>query len=1802
MEFEKPGMSVCENVNSFSFSPASLKTICVRSLLDCNQMGSEDILDVYEFIDDDIARHVAYAVGDDPHFSDPERLDVETRLFEQFGTVWNPYLAIFVRNKQFELIDNMDDPYLSVLGRRLWFAQGKKRWLKRLRDLLKCSVARMRFPIYVQVEGWFYDQLRSSGILNKIECTFALEQLLLLLAGDVEENPGPPVFSVYSLGRNNDPSPRRDIDNCWKYHHLIRGIRQISTNQEVHAWAQVFGMKDLCSQLPTFNTQVTRIADFLETTLPTLQAGFVSTQLGVVSGLDKIKEDLVKVVVIVLLCKIFVQCQMYRTAIMAILVFLAIYYGLPAKLISLVKQLCDPQTQVNTEDIIYSNQFVLVGKVMFAFLAFICIRQIPGRKDWDNFLLRLDRIPKGIKGTGQIFDFTSQCFNLCHDQLKMIVLGKTKEELYQAHDIYGRIDQWAKDVRTYLDLSERDKIDTNPEIAVKVEKLYRDGLGFMAETNLDMKASRMVASTLVAAKQLHEYVSCSPVKGGGPRMRPVCVWLIGESGIGKTEMVYPLCIDVLRTMGLVSPKDFHHQVYARQVETEYWDGYKNQKIVIYDDAFQMKDDKTKPNPELFEVIRSCNTFPQHLHMAALHDKNTFSAAELLLYTTNLPDVKIESLTFPEAFHNRMNDNAYVVRPRPEYLKTVKYPGQADKIMLDLEKLDKDKAIDLNVYEFQKVVYDARESDNHWTDIGEPIRYEEFSRLICETWKNAKNRSRDKLKFLEQYAMRVETQAGEEEFSDCASTDLVKQVEDIMAETLCRGGDIDEVVSWISHDEQLFRAYLVWRETRKPVSRWRKYKDRLDVLYEDYKQWLNGLLEKGRSVIQEHPVLSALGIVGLVATVVGIYSYFTSDSEEKEKSWSGRIVDKVKNLVGESTIEGLIPVEDCPICSDPSNQGFQPDECMDLHDWESFYAREKRTMAEVGTSGDSKTTKLQRVRVEVGQSGDQKTQKLQRIQVEVGPSVKTVERAFVEKVRAQACGDENANTLVVGTLRSNTYRMSFLSGGQRVQFGNVTFLRGWTAMMPYHFLTSLQARKCSPSSILYLSQDGKPDIIQFPVSHLFYIDEDQKLHLTENVVQVLLPSGETEDCVVFNLHGQICHLHKDILKHFVKKEDQASLIGKNTGAFATFQTEEPVGIVRAYQWLRDIQPVDGVVRIHHPMDGYHYPERSFMQREMYEYSAPTQRGDCGSIVTIHDKRIVRKMIGMHVAGASDKGFACPLTQERLVEAMSKLQITTQVYYEPSDMIIDEEPKVPDGNFVPLGKSREAIGQAVATSLKPSRISGLIKEPITAPACLKPIKVGEEIVDPLLKGLKKCGVVTPVLPMHWLDACVNDVRRIALTQYNESISRHKYERFLTFEEAVIGADDDFMVSINRTTSPGFPYTLHKEGKPGKMKWFGTGENFDLENDNAKQIKIDVEQLLSNCSKGIISNVYCVDTLKDERRELAKVAVGKTRVFSACPQHFVIAFRMYFLPFAAWLMHNRISNEIAVGTNVYSYDWDRIARRLKRHGNRVIAGDFSNYDGTLNPSVLWAIFHSIYVPWLRSHNGSNGTLDDTTYKTILGLWTHIVHSVHVFDNNVYMWTHSQPSGNPFTVIINSLYNSIIMRMAWMEVMYGKQPKMATMRCFNENVTMISYGDDNVLNISNGALEYYNQDTIADALEKMGHIYTDEGKSGEVIESRKLSEVLFLKRRFDYSVDLQRYIAPLRKDVIYEMLNWTRRTSNPDEILMQNIETAAREMALHSREDFEAFGRAIQMVSDKLPRLPMILTRGEYMHQLRVDAENYL
>jgi hypothetical protein len=130
--------------------------------------------------------------------------------------------------------------------------------------------------------------------------------------------------------------------------------------------------------------------------------------------------------------------------------------------------------------------------------------------------------------------------------------------------------------------------------------------------------------------------------------------------------------------------------------------------------------------------------------------------------------------------------------------------------------------------------------------------------------------------------------------------------------------------------------------------------------------------------------------------------------------------------------------------------------------------------------------------------------------------------------------------------------------------------------------------------------------------------------------------------------------------------------------------------------------------------------------------------------------------------------------------------------------------------------------------------------------------------------------------------------------------------------------------------------------------------------------------------------------------------------------------------------------------------------------------------------------------------------------------------------------------------------------------------------------YGDDNCINISDAIVDWFNQETLSNAMAKLGHVYTDEGKTGEIVQFRDIDNIAFLKRKFKYDEDECRYVAPLDISVIYEMLNWVRKNDvNPTDLLRSNIETALREMSLHGFSEYNKFVNILEqldIVRDKI------------------------
>lgn len=173
--------------------------------------------------------------------------------------------------------------------------------------------------------------------------------------------------------------------------------------------------------------------------------------------------------------------------------------------------------------------------------------------------------------------------------------------------------------------------------------------------------------------------------------------------------------------------------------------------------------------------------------------------------------------------------------------------------------------------------------------------------------------------------------------------------------------------------------------------------------------------------------------------------------------------------------------------------------------------------------------------------------------------------------------------------------------------------------------------------------------------------------------------------------------------------------------------------------------------------------------------------------------------------------------------------------------------------------------------------------------------------------------------------------------------------------------------------------------------------------------------------------------------------------------------------------------------------------------------------------------------------------------------------------------------------------MRIVWQILMANTE--YAALSNFSKYVNMISFGDDNVLNINDAVIERFNQLTIAEGYAQIGMTYTDEGKTGEMVKSRTLEDVKFLKRAFRYEDGV--YLAPLELDVVMEMCLWVKTDVNIVDNTITNVETAMRELSLHSKEVFtECKADLLRACRKCLPRQPETLTYED--HHLQ-DFESY-
>jgi hypothetical protein len=593
------------------------------------------------------------------------------------------------------------------------------------------------------------------------------------------------------------------------------------------------------------------------------------------------------------------------------------------------------------------------------------------------------------------------------------------------------------------------------------------------------------------------------------------------------------------------------------------------------------------------------------------------------------------------------------------------------------------------------------------------------------------------------------------------------------------------------------------------------------------------------------------------------------------------------------------------------------------------------------------------------------------------------------------------------------------------------------------------------------------------------------------------------------------------------------------------------------------------------------------RDYYVYGCESQRGDCGALVIAFDPAVNRKICAIHMAGipagSGYNGAGVAVSQGFLNQLLALLRTRARYQHSFADATyaVAEEIQVTaeggrlsfeqplPGTFAFGGKSHSRVYSAATTAIRPSVVADLCGPVLKKPAKLTRFRTSEGVVlDPFQIALKKAATAPVRMDPQALEEASRDVEQMLCT-----IARPSDRRTLTFAEAIAGIPgDDCYPPINRSTSPGYGWT--KIGK-GKTAWLGDGQEYVLDHPDLLAVYNSAKSRLEN---GKRVGHYWTDTMKDELRPADKVDQGKTRLFAAGEMVQTILLRQYFDGFVAHMARNHTEFESCVGLNVYSLEWDRLARRLQQVGKNVVAGDFSNYDGTLPAEALWEALRIINEFFLRGKTGEELREAERDNAIRELLWLEIVNSIHVHGDTVYAWDHSQPSGCPFTSILNSVVHSIIVRVVYLLGARKYDPANATMVSFHQYVRHNNYGDDDVTNVAD-VIPWFNQEVMAEMYATFGMTYTDETKTGELVKFKTLTEIQFLKRKFRWDEEQARYRAPLELATIKEMPCWNKTKSASDYTLTAMVlQDAVYELSHH---DARTWGETYPMFEAARERL---------------------
>lgn len=581
----------------------------------------------------------------------------------------------------------------------------------------------------------------------------------------------------------------------------------------------------------------------------------------------------------------------------------------------------------------------------------------------------------------------------------------------------------------------------------------------------------------------------------------------------------------------------------------------------------------------------------------------------------------------------------------------------------------------------------------------------------------------------------------------------------------------------------------------------------------------------------------------------------------------------------------------------------------------------------------------------------------------------------------------------------------------------------------------------------------------------------------------------------------------------------------------------------------------------------------------QHKEPTVDGMCCATLVANSK--LPRIIGFHLGGKSD-GAACSgrISAGEIRDAIAKFTSRPGVLPGGSEGIFRNQRETGNVIDVPAVDPRSAacfnkqkfeiFGSTTArivgrSSVVTTKISKDVEECLGVPNKWGPPAMGSGN-KPYDVNLEKVSNGSDGFPPDALQWASSDILEDIIAHVDKLPSLKEETRPWTVRESLCGLEGKrFADALAMKTAAGIG--LGKKKKDHVIDVYNDDGTFS-HRDPTELLQKEIDHCFDCWSRGERSDATFMSLLKDEPVE---VTSKKVRVFQSGPFGHCVAVRMLVGPIVRLIRMLGSTSETAVGIDPTSPYWDALIKNyaLKFGAERCVAGDYSGYDKRLPADVLSASWWVIYQ--IAKHVGYT----EVELDLIRSASSDTIYSYQIFDSVLTRFVGSEPSGEPFTVDIDTMCGVILFRCAYFTYCAEHRIKLEK---FKNNVALVQNGDDHIGTVSK-KLPDFDMYYISKYLTRHGMKYTPPDKS-DAFDTPFLNglETTFLKRTTIKLPELPFCVGRLDPNSIFKSLHCRiPGDSTPDEHASQVLGSALNEAMFHGEEYYEKMRTGAQEIASR-------------------------